>query len=324
MFIRNLSVSLGLLGAITVTNAVAVEAYPARPVSLVVGFAPGGASDVVARQVAAKLSPILGQSVIVDNRPGAGGTIAAGAVAQAAPDGYTLLFASASALAISPWLNKQLKYNGVTSFSPVIELVRGYYILSGTPALEVANVEDLIDYAARNPGRLNCGSAGPGTIHHLSCELLGMSIDVPMTHVPYKGSSPAFVGLMSGEIQVMFESVPTPISLIESGRIRGLAVTSPKRLDALPNVPTFIEQGVEGIDVSFWFGVVAPAGTPVPVVTKLNTVLNQVLKDPEVLETFEKQGLEVVGGSPEAFGSLIKGAVSQWGAVVDKANVKID
>src|SRR5690606_37984752 len=203
MFIRKTTASLILFGAAFCSASVsAAQEYPSRPISLVVGFAPGGASDIVARQVATKLSTVLGESVVVDNRPGAGGTIAAGSVAQAAPDGYTLLFASASALAISPWLNKQLQYDGVKSFEPVIELVRGYYILAGAPNSPTTSVKELIEYGAKNPGKLNCGSAGPGTIHHLSCELLASSINIPLAHVPYKGASPAFVALMAGDIQI--------------------------------------------------------------------------------------------------------------------------
>jgi tripartite-type tricarboxylate transporter receptor subunit TctC len=320
MFIRKLIV----LFAVLCVTAAGAQDFPSRPITLVVGFAPGGASDIIARQVAAKLSTRLGQNVVVENRAGAGGTIAANAVARAPADGYTLLFASSSAMAISPWLNKGLQYDPLKSFVPVSELVRGYFILSGTPALPISNMKELVDYGTRNPGKLSCGSAGPGTIHHLSCELLAQSIGIPLLHVPYKGSSPAFAGLMSGEIQILFESVPTPVPLVQSGRVRGLAVTGPSRLSVLPEVPTFAEQGIRGIDVSFWFGVAAPAGTPKPAVDRLNGAINEVLKDPEVLAAFGKLGVEATGGTAEAFAGLIRNAVRQWGEVVNKAKIEIN
>jgi tripartite-type tricarboxylate transporter receptor subunit TctC len=320
MFIRKLIV----LFAVLCVTAAGAQDFPSRPITLVVGFAPGGASDIIARQVAAKLSTRLGQNVVVENRAGAGGTIAANAVARAPADGYTLLFASSSAMAISPWLNKGLQYDPLKSFVPVSELVRGYFILSGTPALPISNMKELVDYGTRNPGKLSCGSAGPGTIHHLSCELLAQSIGIPLLHVPYKGSSPAFAGLMSGEIQILFESVPTPVPLVQSGRVRGLAVTGPSRLSVLPEVPTFAEQGIRGVDVSFWFGVAAPAGTPKPAVDRLNGAINEVLKDPEVLAAFGKLGVEATGGTAEAFAGLIRNAVRQWGEVVNKAKIEIN
>jgi tripartite-type tricarboxylate transporter receptor subunit TctC len=320
MFIRKLILLLVALCA----TAAGAQDFPSRPVTLVVGFAPGGASDIIARQVAAKLSTRLGQNVLVENRAGAGGTIAANAVARAAPDGYTLLFASSSAMAISPWLNKTLQYDPLKSFTPVGELVRGYFVLSGTPKLPITNMKELVDYGTHNPGKLSCGSAGPGTIHHLSCELLAQSTGVPLLHVPYKGSAPAFAALMAGEIQIMFESVPTPVPLVQSGRVRGLAVTGPRRLAVLPDVPTFAEQGIEGVDVSFWFGVVAPAGTPKPVVSRLNGAINEVLKEPEVVAAFNKLAVEPTGGTPESFGSLIGNAVRQWGGVISKAHIHIN
>jgi tripartite-type tricarboxylate transporter receptor subunit TctC len=319
MFIRKLIVLFAVLCA----TAAGAQDFPSRPITLVVGFAPGGASDIIARQVAAKLSTRLGQNVVVENRAGAGGTIAANAVARATPDGYTLLFASSSAMAISPWLNKTLQYDPLKSFAPVSELVRGYFILSGTPVLPITNMKELVDYGNRNPGKLSCGSAGPGTIHHLSCELLAQSIGIPLLHVPYKGSAPAFAGLMSGEIQILFESVPTPVPLVQSGRVRGLAVTGASRLSVLPDVPTFTEQGIRGVDVSFWFGVAAPAGTPKTAVDRLNGAINEVLKDPEVLAAFGKLGVEATGGTAEAFTSLIRNAVRQWGDVVTKAKIEI-
>ena len=318
---RKLLVSLCLSFAAVAASA---QPFPSRPLSLVVGFAPGGASDIIARQVATKLSARLGQNVLVDNRVGAGGTIAAGHVARAAPDGYTLLFASASALAISPWLNKNLPYDTTRSFAPVAELVRGYYILSGTPMVPITNMKELVEYGRRNPGKLACGSAGPGTIHHLSCEQMAQSLGIPMTHVPFKGSAPAFTSLMAGEIQVMFESVPTPVPMVQGGRVRGLAVSGPKRLSTLPDVPTFAEQGVRGVDPRFWFGIVAPAGTPKPVVDRLNAEIAQVLKDPELLATFDKQSVEPAGGSAEAFGAQIQEELRSWGEVVRKANIRIE
>lgn len=296
--------------------------YPSQPVKLVVGFAPGGASDIIARQVAAKLTGSLGQSVVVDNRAGAGGTIAASFVARAAPDGYTLLFASASSLSIAPWLNKGLPYDPSKSFAPIVELVRGYYILSGAPSVPVTNLQELAEWARRNPGKLSCGSAGPGTIHHLSCELLSTSMKMPMVHVPYKGSAPAFTGLMSGEIQVMFESVPTPVPIIQSGSVRGLAVTGPKRLDVLPEVRTFAEQGVDGVDVRFWFGITAPAGTPPAIVERLNAAFNNALKDPDIQKFLGNQGVEAAGGSAKAFGELITSETRKWGEVVTRANIQ--
>lgn len=322
MWIRRLALALALAMVLLLATPAWAQPYPHKPVTLVVGFAPGGASDIIARQIAAKLSQRLGHSVIVDNRAGAGGTIAAAAVARAAPDGHTLLFASASALSVSPWVMKSVSYETSKDFVPVIELVRGYYLLNGTPKLEVRNLQELRAYATRNPGQLACGSAGPGTIHHLSCEMLSLALNTPMVHVPFKGSAPALQALMAGDIQIMFEGVPTPVPMIQSGRVRGLAFSGPRRLDVLPDVPTFSEQGLASFDVSFWFGVVAPVGAPKHAVEQLNAAINKVLKDPETIAVFEKQGVEIAGGSAAAFGQKIATEYRQWGEVAKQARIQ--
>jgi tripartite-type tricarboxylate transporter receptor subunit TctC len=309
------------IGAAVATSA-AAQTYPAKPITLVNAFPPGGPTDVVARQIAAKLSQRLGQQVIVDNKAGAAGTIGAGAVARAEPDGYTLLFAVAANMAVAPAVLKSVPYDPVKSFAAVVEVARGPYVLMVHPSVPVKDVAELVAYARNNPGKLNYGSPGQGSVHHLVTEMLKQSTGIDLVHVPYKGSAPAYTAIMAGEIQVLVDGMPAPLPHLRSGKMRPLGVTGDKRLGVLPEVPSFAEQGVTGVDAQFWWGIVAPAGTPPTVVARLNAEITQVLKDPEIRATFEKQNIDPSPGTPEAFGALVATERARWAEVVARAGIK--
>ena len=309
------------IGAAVATSA-AAQTYPAKPITLVNAFPPGGPTDVVARQIAAKLSQRLGQQVIVDNKAGAAGTIGAGAVARAEPDGYTLLFAVAANMAVAPAVLKSVPYDPVKSFAAVVEVARGPYVLMVHPSVPAKDVAEFVAYARKNPGKLNYGSPGQGSVHHLVTEMLKQSTGIDLVHVPYKGSAPAYTAIMAGEIQVLVDGMPAPLPHLRSGKMRPLGVTGDKRLGVLPEVPSFAEQGVTGVDAQFWWGIVAPAGTPPTVVARLNAEITQVLKDPEIRATFEKQNIDPSPGTPEAFGALVATERARWAEVVARAGIK--
>jgi tripartite-type tricarboxylate transporter receptor subunit TctC len=303
--------------------AAAAQDYPARPLTLIVPFAAGGGLDTSARRITAKLSPRLGQQVIVDNRVGAGGTIGSAAAAKAAPDGYTLLFVSIS-WSMTPALYKDLAYDPVKSFTPVIQTNRGPFVLAVQPALPVKNVKELVAYAQQNPGKLNYGSAGIGSAHHFGSEILRRVLGIEMTHIPYKGAGPGWTALVGGQIQVMFDSMPGAAPSVQGGQSRAIAVTGAKRLSVLPDVPTLQEQGVRGADVDSWFGIVAPAGTPREIIAKLHAELAAVLRDSEVMESFVKMGFEAAPGTPEEFGTLIAQETARYRDAALKAGIKAE
>ena len=303
-------------------NAAFAQGFPSRPITLVNGFPPGGGPDIMARQLAVAVSKRLGQQMVVENRPGASGTIGAGTVARAVPDGHTLLFGVASNLAIGPATLKDVPYDPLTSFVPVIEIARGPYVIVVASSVPARTLAELIDFAKKNPGKLNFASVGPGSPHHFAGELFKRAAGIDMVHVPYKGGGPAYAGFLAGEVQVFFDSMPGPQAHIQSGSVRPLAVTGTKRLAVLPDVPTFEEQGVKGVDVQFMFGVVAPAGTPRDVVVKLNAVFAEALAEPEIRAALAKQAIEPSPGTPEAFGALLASEVKRWKDNVAKTGFK--
>jgi len=310
-----------LLAAVSAA-AQAQPAFPARPVTLMIGFPPGGGPDIIARQIATAASKRLGQQIVVENRPGASGTIGAGAVARAVPDGHTLLFGVASNLAIAPAALKDVPYDPVTSFAPVVQVARGPYVLLVASSVPVRNVAELVEHARRNAGRLNFASVGPGSPHHFAGELFKKEAGIEMVHVPYKGGGPAYAGFLAGEVQVIFDSMPGPQAHIQSGALRPLAVTGAARLAALPEVPTFAEQGLPGVDIHFLFGIVAPAGTPREVVARLNAVFAESLAEPDVRAALARQAIEPTPGSPEAFGALIASEARRWKEIVAKTGFR--
>jgi len=314
---------IGAVVAAAATGA-AAQTYPARPVTLVNAFPPGGATDIVARQLAAKLSQRFGQQVVVDNRAGAAGTIGAAAVARAEPDGYTMLFAVAANMAVAPAVLKTVAYDPVRSFAPVIEIARGPYVLMVHPSVPARDVAEFVAYAKQNPGKLNYGTPGQGSVHHLVNEMLKQATGIDTVHVPYKGGAPMYTGAMAGEVQVLIDGMPGPLAQIRAGKVRALGVTGDKRLAVLPDVRSFAEQGVTGVDAQFWWGIVVPAGTPPPIVARLNAEIAQALTDPEIRATFEKQGIEPAPGTPEALGAWIAAERVRWVQVVKRANIKLD
>jgi len=314
------------IGAVAAAAAAATGAqtYPAKPVTLVNAFPPGGATDIVARQLAAKLSQRFGQQVVVDNRAGAAGTIGAAAVARADPDGYTILFAVAANMAVAPAVLKNVPYDPVKSFAPVIEIARGPYVLMVNPAVPVKDLAEFVAYAKRNPGKLNYATPGQGSVHHLVNEMLKQATGIDTVHVPYKGGAPMYTAVVAGEVEVLIDGMPGPLAHIRAGKVRALGVTGDKRLAVLPDVRSFAEQGVKGVDAQFWWGIVVPAGTPPPIIARLNAEIAQALADPEIRATFEKQNIEPSPGTAEAFGAWIAAERARWAQVVAKANIKLD
>lgn len=300
----------------------AAQSYPSRPIMMVVPFPPGGSVDSVARRISQTLASILGQPVLVENRAGAGGTIGAGFVAKAAPDGYTLMFATSSALAVSPALYKNLTYDPLKSFEPVVEITRGPFVLSVRNDLPVSTAAQFVALAKKEPGKLQYGSAGQGSAHHLAMETLKQATQIDVLHVPYKGGAPAWVALMGGEIDALFDSMPGP--LMYPGRIKPLAVTGPKRLSRLPDVPTFAEQGIAGVDSVFFFGIVAPAGTPADIVMRLNQATHQALAEPEVRQAFDSQSLDPSPGTPQEFGALLDKEIPRFKELVKRVGLTLE
>ncbi|HVL59470.1 MAG TPA: tripartite tricarboxylate transporter substrate binding protein [Burkholderiaceae bacterium] len=311
----------GILWLALCSMAWAQESYPSRPISMVVPFPPGGSVDAVARRVAQKMGALLGQPIVVENRAGAGGTIGSTHVAKSSPDGYTLMWATSSALAVSPALYKNLAYDPLTSFVPVIEICRGPFILSVRNTLPVKSAPELVELAKKSPGKLNYGSAGQGSAHHLATETFRQAAGVDIVHVPYKGGAPAWVALIGGEIDMLFDSMPGP--LMNAGRARPIGVTGSQRLAKLPDVPTFAEQGIKGVDYVFFFGIVAPAGTPADVVAKLNRVARDALADPEVRATFDAQSLDPSPGSPQEFAALLAQEVPRFRELVKRVGLTL-
>ncbi|NBX90990.1 MAG: tripartite tricarboxylate transporter substrate binding protein, partial [Betaproteobacteria bacterium] len=277
--------------------AASAQAFPTKPVTMIVPFPPGGSVDAVARQVAASLGQYLGQNVLVENKVGAGGTIGSGIAANAAPDGYTILLGTTSALGVSPALYKSVPYDSLKSFVPIIEVTRGPFVLSVKNDLPVSDLKGLIELAKKNPGKLNSGSAGQGSVHHLALEIFKQAAGLDIVHVPFKGGGPAWTALVGGQVDMLFDSMPGP--LMFQGRAKPIAVAGPQRLPGLPGVPTFAEQGFPAVQTVFFWAMLAPAGTPPDVVAKLNSALGQTLRDPVVKGEFAKQSMETSPGTSE-------------------------
>ena len=315
MFVR-LLLAACLIG---ITSLSIAQSYPSRPVTLIVPFAAGGSIDVVARQIAGRLGSIIGQSVIVDNKVGAGGTIGTGLAARAAPDGYTILLGTTGALGVSPAMYKNLPYDPIKSFVPIIEVTRGPFVLTVRNSLPVHNLAEFLDYARKNRGKLNFGSAGIGSVHHLAGEILKQASGIDMVHVPFKGSGPAWTALMSGDVDLLFDSMPGP--LLYPGRVRPIAVAGPKRLPGLPDVPTFAEDGLPGVERVFFWAMLAPAGTPADIVATLNTALGQALRHPALQADFAKQSMDATPGTSAAIAEFMAREIPRWYRVVQGAGI---
>jgi len=304
--------------------AFAQATYPSRPVRVVVPFPAGGTTDILARAAAQKLSETWGQQAIVDNRPGAGGNIGSELVAKSPPDGYTLLMGTVGTHAINSSLYPKMPYDHVKDFVPVILVAGVPNVLVVNPSLPVNSVQELIAYAKANPGKLNFASSGSGTSIHLSGELFKTMTGVQMTHIPYKGSAPALTDLIGGQVQLMFDNLPSSLAFIKAGKLRALAVTSTTRSAALPDVPTIAESGVPGFEASSWFGLLAPAGTPRDIVTKINADTQKWLASPDAKEKLAAQGALAAGGSPEDFARHIQAETAKWARVVKESGAKVE
>jgi tripartite-type tricarboxylate transporter receptor subunit TctC len=318
MKVRRLIAWLCLAACSSVANA-----YPERPIRIVLGFPAGGGADVVLRTVTPGLAEELGQPVIVDNRPGAGGNLGMDAVAKAAPDGYTLLMA-APGLATNASLYENLPFDPARDFTPVGMVSSVPNVLVVNPALPVHTVAQLIDYAKEHPGELNYASSGIGTSLHLAGALFERDAGVKLTHVPYRGGPAATNDLISGQVQMMFNVLPLAVPQIKAGKLRALAVTGPTRSPALPDVPTMMEAGLKGYTAITWNGIVAPAGTPAPIVNRLNAALQRVLDRPDVQKAFAGMGQDVVKDTPEEFDAMLKAETAKWRQVIEAAGIKAE
>lgn len=301
----------------------AAQSYPAKPLTVVNGFPPGGPTDAALRPIAAKLAGRLGQPVLVENRPGAAGMLGAAAVAHAAPDGYVLLFGVAANLAVAPATMRKPPYDPVKAFTPVGEIARGPYlwlVRADNPAHDMAQ---FISWTRAHPGKVNYASPGQGSVHHIASEILKQKTRADMTHVPYKGGSALAAALLGGEVQAMIESPSAYLASIRAGKLRALAVTGEHRLPALPDVATLDEQGIHGLDVHSWWGLAGPAGMPKEIVGRLNTELRAVLADPQLLELFAKMNVTPTPGTPEAFASYIAQEAQRWKRFVAESGVNL-
>ncbi|MGZ5092860.1 MAG: Bug family tripartite tricarboxylate transporter substrate binding protein [Burkholderiales bacterium] len=299
------------------------QSYPTRPVRFVVPIAPGGAGDIVARTVAAKLSDLWGGQVIIDNRGGANTIIGTDFVAKSKPDGYTWLLGVQGSLAINPAFYTKLPYDAVKDFDPVTQMTRYGYVLIVHPALPVKSTSELVALARHRPGDLAYGTSGTGGSNHLAGEFFRLMAGVKMNAIPYKGSAPALTALLSGEVQLMFDTMITSIPLIKAGRVRALAVSLPKRSASLPNVPTVAESGVPGYRFDAWQAIVVPAGTPKDIVNRIQQDVIRVLAMPEVRRALVDEGAnEIVGSTPEEFGSHIRGEIERYRKLIAEAGIQ--
>ena len=313
-----------LIGALIAVSAAAAHAqsYPSRSVRLIVPFPPGGSADILARTVGQKMSEGLAQSVVIENRPGAGTAIGAEATAKSAPDGYTIMIGTVSSHAINPSLNAKLAYDPIRDFTPISPVASIPFALLVHPSLPAKNMQELIAIARAKPGVLNFSSAGTGTSNHLAGELLKSMARVDLVHIPYKGSAPALNDLLAGQVNMMFDLILTAAPHVKAGTVRAVAVTGKDRSIALPNVPTITESGLPGYEVSAWFGIFAPANTPADVVQRLNQEVVRVMQLTDVRERLAGQGAEPMSSSPAAFAEYVRGELIKWSGVVKTAGMR--
>ena len=312
----------------TVCCAVAVPAagqdYPQKPVRLIIPFAPGGSNDIIGRLLAARLTETLGQQVIPDNRAGAGGSIGAEVAAKSAPDGYTLVIGHIGTLAVNPTLYRKLPYNPITDFAPISTIAKVANIMVVHPSLPVRSVSEFIALAKKKPGAMAYGSGGTGGAPHLATEYLKLMAKIDVTHVPYKGTGPALVDLIAGQTQLVFAGAPAIVGHMKSGRLRALGVSTSKRLAVFPELPTVAEAGVPGYEATQWYGVLAPAGTPTPIVDRLNREIASWVQTKQLQQRLVDDGSEPFTTSPEAFLAFIKSETARWAPVIKAAHIVVD
>jgi tripartite-type tricarboxylate transporter receptor subunit TctC len=311
-------------GAFAHTFAYAQATYPAKPIKFIVPYPAGGPLDTVARLTGQKLSERLGQPVIVENKPGAGGNLGADFVAKAAPDGYTILMGAVATHAINPTLYKKMPYDAQKDFQPVTLLVFTPNVLVVNPSVKANTVKEFIALAKAEPNKMNFGSGSNGSAGHLAGELFKSMAAVEITHVPYKGGAPAMTDLLAGQIQLMFDNLANSMPNIKSGKLRALAVTTAARSSFAPYLPTIAESGLPGFDISTWFGILVPAGTPKEIVSKLNEEFNRAILGTDIKEKLDAIGAEAVGTTPEAFAAFIKAEAVKYAEVIKKSGAQVD
>jgi len=323
MSIRNTLAALAT--AVVAAAANAQAAWPAKPIHIVVPFTPGGSTDILARSIGAELNKAWGQAVIIDNVPGAGGSLGADRVAKAPADGYTLLMGHIGTLAVTPSIYPKLPYDPIKSFAPVAWVARVPNVLAVNPKVKAANLAEFLALARSQPGRLNYASGGNGSAAHIAMEYLKLKSGTFMVHVPYRGTAPAVNDVIAGQVDAIFTGAPAVMPFVKSGQLRALAVSSPKRLQNLPDLPTVAESGVKelaGFEADQWYGIVAPAGTPQEVVAKLNAQINASLNAPVMKTRLQAEGAEATPATPEVFGRLIASEIERWRPVVKAGKVK--
>jgi tripartite-type tricarboxylate transporter receptor subunit TctC len=319
---RFLQLAAGAAAVPVISGAASAQTYPARPVRIVIGYTPGGSADLTARLMGQWLSEKLGQSFVIENRPGGGTNIATEAVVRAAPDGYTLLLV-APANAINATLYDKLNFDFLRDTEPVAGIIRFPNVVVVNPSLPIHSIPELIAYAKANPGKLNMASSGNGSTIHMSGELFKMLTGINMVHVPYRGGAPALTDLIAGQVQVMFDNIPTCAEHVKSGKLRGLAVTSTTRSEVLPELPV-VADFLPGYEASAWYGIGAPKGTPPDIIERLNKAVNEVLADPKAKARFAELGAFLLPGSAVDFGKLLANETDKWGKVVKFAGAKVD
>jgi tripartite-type tricarboxylate transporter receptor subunit TctC len=300
------------------------QAWPSKPIRIVVPFTPGGSTDILGRAIGQKLAESLGQQVIVENRPGAGGSIGAEAVARAAPDGYTLLMGHIGTLAVNPTLYPKLGYDPVKSFVPVAWVARVTNVLVVNPSVPAANVQELVKLARAQPGRLRYASGGNGSAAHLAVEYFKLQTQTDIVHVPYKGTGPAVTDLLGGQVEVMMSGAPALLPHVRAGKLRALGISSLQRAESFADLPTIAEAGVAGFEALQWYGLVAPAGTPEPIVARLNAEVNRALLTPELKTRLVSEGAEAAPATPQAFGAFIAAEIERWRPVIQKAGLRAE
>lgn len=319
-----MSISTALLALAALAGPAAAQPYPVRPIRMIIGFPPGGGTDIVGRIVGQRLSEVLGQQVLPDNRGGASGQIAAELTAKAPPDGYTVMMAHIAAISILPTLIAKLPYDAQKDFAPISLVAIGPNFLVVHPSVPARSVKELVALAKARPGQLHYASPGAGTVQHLAAELFKLQAKVDMLHVPYKGSGQSIVDLVAGHVHLNFDSVPPVLPHVRSGRLRALAVTSEKRFSILPDIPTVNESGVPGFDLSTWWGLVAPAAVSREIIARLQAETVKVLREPGVKEKIAFAGADTVGNTAEEFGAFIRNERAKYARIVKDANIKLE
>lgn len=312
-------VALGLA-----STAALAQAYPSKPIRWIAPFPPGGGTDVISRTLAQKLTEAWGQQVIVENRPGSGGTIGLAAAVKSPADGYNIVLGQLANVAIAPGLYAKLPYDPVKDLAPVTLVLSAPLILVAHPSLPARNTKELLALARAKPDAITFGSPGNGTTGHLAAELIKSATGVKMTHVPYKGASPAITALLGGEIAIYVSSIPPALPMIKAGRLKALGVTSAKRTATLPDVPTISESGLPGYEVTNWYGVMLPAGVAKDLVSRLNTEIARILRLPEVQQRFQGEGGDVAPNTPEQFAAFIKSEIAKWDKAIKASGAKVD